>query len=212
MGTIASLISTVTDTQDNSWLLREDLRNSYTVLTGLSIAAKDVVARNTTDTIYNDGGTQLASLVLNGLNFTNTNDGIVYIKLYDTAGDRTVEVYKDSGLASGDKICEGTKTGDGAITLAEANSSGASGSVTVTYAADDVDIYVHTSLVKYQKYDATGSNQVVKGICESYNSTTGQLVLIEAGVVKLSELGVTNSGGKEDEIKEVLRQIGIFAT
>jgi hypothetical protein len=207
--TIASLLSTVTNTQDGSWLIQEDVKKSYMVLPSLSISAKDVVARNTTDTVYNDGGTQLASLVLNGIDFSNSDSGVVYISLSDATGTRTVNVYSDSGRAAGDKICGGSRSGDGSITLAEANSSGASGTVTVTYATDDVDIYVHTSIVKYQKYDATGSNQVVKGVCESYDSTTGQLVLIEKGIVKYSALAVSNDGGKEDEIIEALHTIGI---
>jgi hypothetical protein len=42
-------------------------------------------------------------------------------------------------MAAGDEVATGSKAGDGAITLAASNSSGITGTVTVTYTANDID-------------------------------------------------------------------------
>jgi hypothetical protein len=49
-----------------------------------------------------------------------------------------VSVYKDSGKTQ--KVAEGSRSGDGAVTLAEQNSSGLAGSVGVTYAQNDDNV------------------------------------------------------------------------
>jgi len=66
--------------------------------------------------------------------------GVYYVKLYDTAGTRTVELYQDSGLTT--MVASGSRVGDGTITLAQAGGSGLSGSVDVAYTGDDPSIYV----------------------------------------------------------------------
>lgn len=66
-----------------------------------------------------------------------SDDYLLYINVSDAGGDRTVDVYNSDSRAGGAKIATGTRTGDGAITLAEANSSGVSGSVTVVFANQD---------------------------------------------------------------------------
>lgn len=92
-----------------------------------------------------DSGNQLASLTLKGVNRFNSdvrrnpNSLTLYWKLTDAAGTRTVALYKSQAMAVGDKVAEGSSVGDGAITLAAANASGITGTVTVTYTGDETD-------------------------------------------------------------------------
>lgn len=91
-----------------------------------------------------DGAAQTSAWSLSGVNRSNTylnNEGFLtlYWKLTDATGDRTVDLYKTPKMAAGDKVATGTRTGDGAITLAAANSSGITGTVTVAYIANDTD-------------------------------------------------------------------------
>jgi hypothetical protein len=87
-----------------------------------------------------DDQNQLANWSFSGaIKGSNTDTaGKVYVKLSDSGGTRTVSVYKDSGKTQ--KVAEGSKAGDGEVTLAEQNSSGLSGTVDVTYTTDDSDI------------------------------------------------------------------------
>lgn len=86
-----------------------------------------------------DASSQLTLWSLTGVTLRNTNVFRLYWDLSDTAGTRTVSLYKASGKASGDLVAQGTLSGDGSITLSAQNSSGLSGSVTVAYSTDDTD-------------------------------------------------------------------------
>jgi len=106
------------------------------------------------DVIYEtgDNNNQLANWVLNGAvkrkgnevsspSLANGNSdywGLYHVKLYDTAGTRTVELYQD--VARTVLVASGSKAGDGQIVLAAAGGSGLTGTVDVTYIADDNDI------------------------------------------------------------------------
>jgi len=65
-------------------------------------------------------------------------DGKLYVTLSDSGGTRLVSCYKDA--ARTELVCEGSREGDGVVTLSEQNSSGLSGSVEVTYSQDDSDV------------------------------------------------------------------------
>jgi hypothetical protein len=84
-----------------------------------------------------DDSNQLSSWSLSGVELSNTDDFKLYWELTDSGGTRTVTLYKDSAKSSA--VASGSKSGDGSITLSEQNSSGLSGSVTVTYTVDDTD-------------------------------------------------------------------------
>jgi hypothetical protein len=97
-------------------------------------------------TINGDSETpQLSSLVLFGVNKNNSNlyanreQLTLWWKLTDSEGTRTVSIYKDGGMASGNLVAQGTSAGDGTVTLAAQNSSGIYGTVDVTYTGDDTD-------------------------------------------------------------------------
>jgi len=80
-----------------------------------------------------DADNELDSWSLTGVvPYTNTDAAAkLYAKLTDTAGTRKVEIFKDSAKTL--KVAEGTKVGDGTLTLSEENNSGISGTVDVTY-------------------------------------------------------------------------------
>jgi len=76
---------------------------------------------------------ELDNWILSGVKpYVNTDaNAKLYVTLSDVAGTRKVEVFKDSAKTS--KVAEGTKVGDGSLTLSAQNSSGISGTVDVTY-------------------------------------------------------------------------------
>jgi len=96
-----------------------------------------------------DASDQLSSWVIVGATAAFTDSFVLYWGLADAAGDRTVELYRDSGGAAGDKVATGTRTGDGSITLAAANASGITGSVTVAYSGDDAVAVANTLTLSY---------------------------------------------------------------
>jgi hypothetical protein len=65
-------------------------------------------------------------------------NGKLYVTLADTSGTRTVSCYKDASRTQ--LVCQGSRSGNGTVTLSEQNNSGLSGSVSVTYTANDSDI------------------------------------------------------------------------
>jgi len=90
-----------------------------------------------------DVADQLSGWAISGTATTsNTNGFILYYKLTDVAGTRTVDVYKDNGGVN--LVMSGSLVGDGTVTLTEQNSSGLSGSVIVAYTADDTTITGNT--------------------------------------------------------------------
>ena len=97
-----------------------------------------------------DASNQMSFWVINGNTLENTSQGRLYWTLTDDGGTHTVKLYRSkyedpteatdqsTNFPSGSQVASGTG-GDGSITLNESNSSGISGSVTVSYSADDTD-------------------------------------------------------------------------
>lgn len=82
---------------------------------------------------------------LSGWSFTGAKKGLntdpngkLYVTLTDTAGTRTVSCYKDAGRTQ--LVCQGSRSGNGTVTLTQQNGSGLSGSVSVAYVANDNNI------------------------------------------------------------------------
>lgn len=96
------------------------------------------VTTSTEQFSYGDSS-QLASWALTGLRrFSNCSAvryrpqwGRLTLTLTNSAGTRTVTLKRGNTT-----ICSGSRSGDGSITLAEANDSGVSGTVSVTYTGD----------------------------------------------------------------------------
>jgi hypothetical protein len=82
-----------------------------------------------------DQNNQLSAWLISGANLTNTAAGVLYATVADSAGTRTVSLYKDAAL--GGLVAQGTLLGDGMVVLAAMNGSGLSGSVRLTYTAAD---------------------------------------------------------------------------
>ncbi len=91
-----------------------------------------------------DAADQLDNWVIEGANPGNTDAGVLYWKLTDTAGTRTVDLYKNSDGLEENKVASGSLAGDGTITLAAVNDSGLTGAVDVAYTADDTDLAANT--------------------------------------------------------------------
>ncbi len=66
--------------------------------------------------------------------------GELYFTVEDVSGTYEVQAYSDSELT--DLVASGSTTSDGVVTLSAENSSGISGSLYLTYTADDSDILV----------------------------------------------------------------------
>lgn len=94
-----------------------------------------------------DASNQLSAWAFTGASSSNTNAFVLYYKLTDVAGTRTVEIYKDS--AGSNLVASGTLVGDGTVTLTAQNSSGLSGSVVVAYTVDDTTVSANTLTLTY---------------------------------------------------------------
>lgn len=95
--------------------------------------------RTITDTL--DAGNQVDTYVVNGETLDNTDAGKLYLELTDVAGTRTVKWYSNASKTT--LVAQGSKVGDGVVTMVEQASSGITGSCNVTYATDDLDIVVN---------------------------------------------------------------------
>lgn len=84
---------------------------------------------------YGDDDAQLSGWSLAGLSLDNSDDLVCYWSLSDSDGDRTVNLYSDSGRTA--LVASGTRTGDGTILLIPENGSRLSGLVTVAYTGDE---------------------------------------------------------------------------
>lgn len=93
-----------------------------------------------TITDANDGSNQVSGYVINGETLANTDVGKLYLELTDAAGTRTVKLFANA--AKTNLVAQGSRVGDGVITLAEQSSSGLTGTVVVAFTVTDLDIVV----------------------------------------------------------------------
>jgi len=127
------------------------------------------------DQLITCASTQLASWTIN----TPTKiEG--FFELNNTGTTRRVRLYTNNNFT----LAMGTRTGDGAITLAEVNGSGITGTVTVTYTVDEVGslLVENDKLVGYEEASATpaGANLSIdltwdaqKGVVKEYRIYKG---------------------------------------
>jgi len=95
--------------------------------------------------VLRDDSDQLSKWSLQGLTKDNTDDGLLWIKLYFSSPNYFVELYKDSGMASGNKVASGSWNATPfTITLSESNDSGIFGTVYMAYTGDDSNILLQT--------------------------------------------------------------------
>ena len=145
------------------------------VATALSISVATV-------TEAGDASNQCSAWSILGASSSNTDSFVLYWGLVDVGGDRTVDVYKDSGGAAGDKVATGTRTGDGVITLTASNTSGITGSVTVAFTTDDAVAAANTLTLTYtvtknstltwaQNHFYTSANKVLVNVRTGYEFT-----------------------------------------
>jgi len=150
----------------------------------------------TTVTVAGDDGNQMASWSFTGGGNVNTNGGVLYWKLTDSTGTRTVEVYKNSDGAAANLVCSGTLSGDGAVTLNEANDSGLTGTVSITYTSDDTTLSDNTltfatlTAADEVQFVSWFSRYFVTDGTNIYYGTTGEA----AALSLLDESGVAISG------------------
>lgn len=100
----------------------------------MEYAVRSATAIGTVYAINGDTGGQTSAWTFTGANASNTNGGLLYWQLADVAGTRTVSVYKGATMAS--LVAQGSRVGDGSITLTAQNLSGLSGTVVVAYSGD----------------------------------------------------------------------------
>lgn len=87
-----------------------------------------------------DAHNQFSAWSLTGVTGAQTNNGVLYFRITDSAGTRTVELFKSSAGGAGDRVAYGSRVGDGVVTLSADNGSGIGGSVTIAYTIDDTDL------------------------------------------------------------------------
>jgi len=100
-----------------------------------------------------DASSQLSNLDLTEMDSQNSDAGILYWELTDTAGTRKFSLFSD--VAKTALVVEGTLVGDGTITLTEQNNSGMSGSIDIAFTVDDTDgnNKIHSKNQKLREYN-----------------------------------------------------------
>lgn len=156
-----------------------------------------------------DASNQMSSWVINGATAGETNSFVLYWTLTDSGGDRTVNVYKDSGGSN--LVATGTRTGDGSVTLTEQNSSGITGSVTVAYSGDDTTTSANTLTLTYtltKKGTTTFAQNrfYTQGSKVLVNIRTGEEFTYTGGETTTSLTGVTPNGDVDIQEDDVLVQ------
>lgn len=86
-----------------------------------------------------DASNQMTNWKLESITTGNSNNYVLYWSLSNSGATRTVSVYKAAAKLSGDLVAQGSRSGNGTLTLTEQNNSGVSGSVDVTFTIDDTD-------------------------------------------------------------------------
>jgi hypothetical protein len=112
----------------------------------LYIGVRGTLSRTITD--INDGSNQVTTYVVDGETTSNTDQGQLYQELTDVAGTRTLKWFKAAAKAVGDLVAQGSRSGDGVVTMAAMNSSGLTGSAALTFTINDLDIIVKLNMFK----------------------------------------------------------------
>ncbi len=102
----------------------------------------------------NDQDDQLTGWFLEGLDLGDNTDGQgkIYVEMTDSAGERQVSLYCDQAMST--LVCEGTRLGDGIVTLDEEGGSGLSGRVDVAYSTGESDIELTCYKKHYMVWDS----------------------------------------------------------
>ena len=190
---------------------------TLSVAKNLSLEEGDIVARTTNaDTLEGTDSLLSSFAITAGDTIANFDDGPGFWELTVDSVSATFEIFNASTKLSSDKIATGTLSAtSGSLSFTEANSSGVAGSVTVVSgAATDTDLanLVIPEFMNYSKLDASSyTNKTVVGVTESYDSDTGELVLIAGNAqVRQDQLDATNLAANITEVNEKLQAIGIY--
>jgi len=154
----------------------------------------------TDDGDYSDERSATTFSGYTGSNTTTTDDGqVLYIAITGTT-DAVVTAYSDS--AKTQSVATGTDSNrsGGALALAEANSSGLSGSITLAASCtnDDYTVLIEDYHDRYdQDVDASASNiiGIDNGLATDFTATTDRDIMnlvYECDSAKLDELGMDN--------------------
>ena len=148
------------------------------------------VTSNTYITEANDGANQLSAWNLVGVRvgINTASTRMLWVTLADAGGTRTVSVYKNSGKT--ELVSQGSRSGDGSITLTAQNNSGLSGTVTVAWTIDDADI---TLVVKRVDYAHSLRGHTLNYITAAYFDGTNRYLASDLRVKSL-KIGAAKTG------------------
>ena len=142
-----------------------------------------------------------------GANSTSTNAGILYGSLTNSGTTRTINLYKSSAGGAGNLVASGSKAGDGQVALSQANSSGVSGYLTVTYTADATNLAENTVDTRYLCYGstdslATGLSSITKVNLPPCGTAAGGFMIWHLGVSKRCDSFVAAFQGNTPSVTE----------
>jgi hypothetical protein len=101
--------------------------------------------------VYTTTGTgagQFASWALTGETDSNSDDGVYYLDLSSSGTFYSLTLFSASSRATDKRVANGTRTGNGTVTLSAVNGSGLTGSVVLTYSADTAAAEVDLNVFK----------------------------------------------------------------
>jgi len=111
----------------------------------------DLGVEFTIDRVITDSGTSagdFATWAFAGETSTNTNDGVLYASMDSSGTFHSLTLFSAITRNASEKVAQGTRTGNGAITITTAGGSGLTGSVTLTFTADTSDLVVKLNVFK----------------------------------------------------------------
>lgn len=156
-----------------------------------------------------DASNQMSAWTFTGESSSNTNSYVLYWKLENSGTTRTVSIYKDS--AGANLVAQGSRDGDGEVTLTQQNSSGLAGTVTVAYTADDTTISANTLTFTYtltKKSTTTWAQNRFYAIGDKtfINVRTGEEFTYTGGESTTTLTGITPATSTDIVINDILIQ------
>jgi len=165
--------------------------------TGYAPAQYDILMSKDVVDITTQAVAAISALVLTGFTDANTNNGVLYGSITGTTNS-TVTIFKDAARSASVATGAVVRSAGGAVTLAEANSSGISGTCNIIADAVNAADLVATVRKEYDRYDRDDlTNQTVLGLVSNYDSVNTDIELYAAPVIAVMDrCGYDNVDGK----------------
>jgi len=184
----------------------DDVMKIEPVKEGQVLQIYDALATKKGTVVRNDAGKLFSSPVLTGLTGSNTDNYKLHLKMTGTT-TLTVTLYKDRSFS--ESVASGTvsRTTGGTVNFTQTNSSGVSGSITITAAAEDVAGVSLEYTDIWQRYNGDDTTGQVERVI-----LNGEIDENDMALIAVSCNGAFNKIGKDsvDDIEKIRSMIRAY--